>query len=111
MKGGLVMQKLFTGLAISILNLLLILGVLNPESAKASTAADFYAKKTVNVVVPFGAGGGVDYIARLFARYWPELVPGGTMLIKNMTGSGGIRGTNSVYSADPDGLTIGVAMM
>lgn len=105
------MQKLLTGLAISILNLLFILGALTPGSAKAATAADFYAKKIVNVVVPFGAGGGVDYIARLFARYWPELVPGGTMVVKNMTGSGGIRGTNFIYTADPDGLTIGVAMM
>jgi tripartite-type tricarboxylate transporter receptor subunit TctC len=105
------MKKLSTILGSLILGSFFVLGILSPEMAEATAPADLYGKRTVTVVVPYGAGGGVDYVARLFASYWPEVVPGGTMVVKNVTGAAGIRGTNYIYAADPDGLTIGVSVL
>jgi tripartite-type tricarboxylate transporter receptor subunit TctC len=104
------MRKLSINSGILILSFFLIVGATGSKTAKAMPAADFYAKETVTVVVPYGAGGGVDYLARLFSSYWPEVVPGGTMKVKNVTGAAGIRGTNYIYAARPDGLTIGVSV-
>ncbi len=78
-----------------------------PPAPKPLSPADFYAKEKVTLIVTFGAGGGTDYAGRLFASYWSE-VAGGPMVIRNKTGGGGLEGLNFVYTAKPDGLTIGV---
>ncbi|MBI4186096.1 MAG: hypothetical protein HY530_01140 [Chloroflexi bacterium] len=74
-----------------------------PESA-----AEFYKNKTVTIIVPWGAGGGIDYAARAFASFWSD-VTGGAMVVKNVVGGGGLLGLNQLYkTAKPDGLTLGV---
>lgn len=78
-----------------------------PPAPKPVSAADFYRDNTPTLIVPNPAGGGNDYLARLLASYWTE-VSGGTMKVKNKVGGGGIVGTNFVYTAEPDGLTLGV---
>lgn len=55
--------------------------------------------------MPYSAGGGTDYAARLLAAYWPDIT-GGTMVVKNRVGASGLVGTNFAYAAKPDGLTI-----
>lgn len=89
-----------------LLGLPLVLGHFHVLAAPMS-AADFFAKKTVKIIVGFGPGGGTDYVARIFASYWTE-VTGGSMVVKNMPGAGGIVAANHVYLAKPDGLTLGV---
>ncbi len=74
---------------------------------KAQTVAEFYAANTATMIVPRSAGGGIDYAGRLFASYWSEVVEGGTMVVKNKPGAGGLEGMNYVYNAEPDGLTLG----
>jgi tripartite-type tricarboxylate transporter receptor subunit TctC len=105
------MYKRSSSLTALLLSLFMVASTLAPDAAKADTAADFYAKQAVTVVVPYGAGGGVDFLARLFASCWPQVVPGGTMVVKNVTGAAGIRGTNYIYAANPDGLTIGISVL
>ncbi|MBI4186728.1 MAG: hypothetical protein HY530_04375 [Chloroflexi bacterium] len=70
------------------------------------SAADFYRTHTVTIVANSTAGGGTDYGARLLAAYWNG-VTGGTMIVKNEPGGIGLVAINQVYSAKPDGLTIG----
>ncbi|MBI4186727.1 MAG: hypothetical protein HY530_04370 [Chloroflexi bacterium] len=60
----------------------------------------------MTIVANSTAGGGTDYGARLLAAYWNE-VTGGTMIVKNEPGGIGLVAINQVYSAKPDGLTIG----
>jgi len=71
-----------------------------------ATAADF-AGKTVNMIIPFRAGGGTDVWARFFATEVVKNLPGNPELsIKNVPGGGSITGTNQFEKlARPDGLT------
>lgn len=62
------------------------------------------------MIVPYAAGGGVDYAARLFASFWGDVV-GGNMRVQNKTGGGGVAGGNVIWDAKPDGLTMGTHIM
>jgi tripartite-type tricarboxylate transporter receptor subunit TctC len=70
------------------------------------TVLDFWKGKTVNLIVPHGAGGGYDTYARLIAPLIEKQL-GCTIVVVNDTGAGGEVGRNKVYSAKGDGLTIG----
>jgi len=72
--------------------------------------ADFYAKEVTTIVAPFGAGGGTDFAARIVGAFWPDAM-GGTARVKNMSGGGTVVGSNFVWKAKPDGLTLEVGPM
>ena len=76
--------------------------------AKADPVADFYAGKTVTLIISTGSGGGVDTNARIVARHLGNHIPGNpTVVPKNMTGAGHLQAANYVYAQAPkDGLTI-----
>lgn len=69
----------------------------------------FYKGKTIRIIVPFSPGGGYDIYSRIIARHIGKYIPGNpVVIVDNMTGAGGLIGTNHVYKvAKPDGLTIG----
>ncbi|MCC6890330.1 MAG: hypothetical protein IT536_17540 [Hyphomicrobiales bacterium] len=71
-------------------------------------AADYYAGKTLRVIVGLEAGGTVDTFARTFAGYLRKHIPGNpTIVVQNMPGAGGKTATNHVFErAAPDGLQI-----
>lgn len=75
-------------------------------AAPQVSPADFYKKETVTLVCPYGAGGGADLDARLFAARWGAIT-GGTMVNINKTAGGGVEGANYIYESKPDGLTLG----
>jgi len=63
-------------------------------------AADFYAGKTIEILVGGPAGGGFDIYARAIAPHWSKFIPGNpTFIIKNMPGGGGSRAAAFVSSA------------
>src|SRR5512134_2035826 len=74
----------------------------------AAEPADYYAGKTLRVIVGLAAGGTVDTFARTFSGYLRKHIPGNpTIIIQNMPGAGGKTATNYVFEqAAPDGLTI-----
>jgi len=76
------------------------------EIALAESAADFFRKNTVTLVVTYGPGGGTDAIGRIMAYHW-KMVAGGRMIIRNLPGAGGLRAMNLLYRAKPDGRTLG----
>jgi len=73
---------------------------------KALTPVEFYGAKQVEMIVPYSAGGAVDFGARLFASYWPNYVKGGSMVIANTKGGGGVASHNFIMKGPTDGLTI-----
>jgi tripartite-type tricarboxylate transporter receptor subunit TctC len=78
--------------------------------AGTNLAPDYFAGKTITLVVNFSAGGATDLFGRLLARHLGKHVPGTpTVIVRDVPGAGGIIGANQVYAAaKKDGLTIGV---
>jgi tripartite-type tricarboxylate transporter receptor subunit TctC len=74
----------------------------------ATTAAHAQApwpSKPITYVVPFGAGGTTDVLARLVTvKAGPAL--GTTFIIENKAGAGGSMGSDFTAKAAPDGYTI-----
>ncbi|MGH8689914.1 MAG: Bug family tripartite tricarboxylate transporter substrate binding protein [Burkholderiales bacterium] len=74
----------------------------------ATALAQYYAGKTVTIIVGYKTGGGYDATARVLARHLPKHIPGKpTVIVQNMPGANSLIAANHVYSvAKPDGLTI-----
>ena len=83
--------------------------VANATSAR-SDDADFYAGKTITVMIGYAAGGTYDATARLLARHMGRHIPGNpTFLPQNLPGSGGIKAILNLYSVAPrDGTALGM---
>src|SRR2546425_2289232 len=67
-------------------------------------AAD-WPTKPVTVIVPFGAGGNTDMMARLAAQHLSAKL-GQSFVIENRPSAGGALGTGQVAAAAPDGYTL-----
>ncbi len=70
-------------------------------STGAAQAAD-YPDHTINMVVPFSAGGPTDNVARSLAEAMRPTL-GQTVVVENKAGAGGTIGTSQVARAKPDG--------
>jgi len=64
-----------------------------------------WPKRPVTVIVPLGAGGNTDMMARLGAQWLSEKF-GQPFVVENRPSAGGALGTGQVASAAPDGYTI-----
>src|SRR5260370_38873074 len=72
-----------------------------------AAARDSWPPKPITAIVPFGAGGNTDSLARIYsARLSARL--GQQLVIENRVGAGSIIGITSLAKAAPDGYTIGV---
>lgn len=76
--------------------------------AQAQSATPWPTSKPISVVVPFAAGGAVDYAARMVVNKLGERL-GQSVVVDNVAGAGGIVGTTKVARATPDGYTLLVA--
>jgi tripartite-type tricarboxylate transporter receptor subunit TctC len=81
-------------------------------AAAPAAAADYYAGKTIELVVGGDAGGGYDIYARAVARHLTGHIPGNpTIVVKNMPGAGSTRAGIYISSVAPkDGTSIGAMM-
>jgi tripartite-type tricarboxylate transporter receptor subunit TctC len=77
-----------------------------------AAAADYYAGKTIELVVGGDAGGGYDIYARAVARHLAGHIPGNpTIVVKNMPGAGSTRAGIYISTIAPkDGTSIGALM-
>jgi len=68
-------------------------------------AAQAYPTKPVRIVLPFGPGGVADITTRTLAPKLSDSL-GQQVIVDNMPGAGGIRASETVAHADPDGYTL-----
>ena len=101
-------MRAFKRLVLVGLVLTLVLGLLPGCGGAAGTSdLDSFKGKVVTIVTPHGAGGGFDIYARMIAPYLQKYLPESTVVVDNITGAGGLLGRNKVFTAKPDGLTLG----
>ena len=72
--------------------------------ATAANAQDF-PTRPVTMVVPFAAGGPIDLLGRLIQPAMSAAL-GQPIVIENITGGGGMVGSNRIKQAAPDGYQI-----
>ncbi len=78
-------------------------------AAPRAAIADDYPARPVTVIVPYPAGGGVDFMGRLVAQYLSAAL-GQQFVVENRGGAGGMIGTRDIAKAAPDGYTIGMML-
>ena len=71
----------------------------------APASAQSYPTRSIRLVVPFGAGGGTDNLARIIEPLVSKAL-GQPMVIENKPGGGSIIGMDAVAKAAPDGYTL-----
>lgn len=69
-----------------------------------------YPDRPIQMLVPWGAGGGSDAVARIIASLMEKDL-GQPIAVINRAGGNGAVGHQAIASAKPDGYTIGMATM
>jgi len=86
--------------------------ILGALCATAMTAASGFAyaaypERPITLIVPWGAGGGTDAVARLIGVELEKEL-GQPVNVVNRTGGSGVVGHQAISTAKPDGYTIGI---
>ncbi|MGH8662602.1 MAG: Bug family tripartite tricarboxylate transporter substrate binding protein [Burkholderiales bacterium] len=74
----------------------------------ALAPAQAYPTRPIRIIVPFPAGGGVDYIGRIVGKGLSERL-GQQVLVDNRPGANAILGLEALKASPPDGYTIAAA--
>jgi tripartite-type tricarboxylate transporter receptor subunit TctC len=75
--------------------------------AATSAPAQEWPTKPVRIIVPFGAGGTGDALARIVAEQLSASLKQ-QFIVENRTGAGGMIGVQALASSAPDGYTVGI---
>ena len=73
----------------------------------AGAAFAAYPERPITLIVPWGAGGGTDAVARFFGAYLEKDL-GQPINVVNRTGGNGVVGHSAIAQAAPDGYTFGL---
>jgi len=93
------------------MNIRTIYGILALGTAALSPAVTFaqaYPSKPIRLIVPFPAGGGVDFIGRIMAKGLSERLKQ-QVVVENRAGANAIVGLELLKNSPPDGYTIAAA--
>jgi tripartite-type tricarboxylate transporter receptor subunit TctC len=111
-------RKLFSSLIDFLFLFLIVISVLiifgyasSPLIEEIGNPADRtdYPKKPIEWIVPYAPGGGYDTYSRTIAKILPKYLPNRVnVVIRNVSGAGGRRGSAVLYRSKPDGHTIGI---
>jgi tripartite-type tricarboxylate transporter receptor subunit TctC len=74
----------------------------------AGASAQDFPNRVITLVAPFPPGGPSDTTARMIIGPMSQAL-GQQIIVENVTGAGGVIGTNKVAKAAPDGYTIMVS--
>jgi tripartite-type tricarboxylate transporter receptor subunit TctC len=83
----------------------MILATMAALAASSAVHAENYPDRVVRIVVPFTAGGAVDLVARMMAKYLSDQFHQ-DVYIDNRPGASGNLGAQAVSQAAPDGTTL-----
>ena len=91
---------------------LVALIALTATGVTCACAADYYAGKTIDLLIGAPPGGGYDIYARALARHYGRHIPGQPSIVaKNMPGAGSARAAGFISTMAPrDGTTIAAIM-
>jgi tripartite-type tricarboxylate transporter receptor subunit TctC len=70
-----------------------------------SSFGQSYPSRIITLIVPYAAGGGVDVVARVIGEALGERL-GQKIIVENVTGAGGVIGTQRAARAPADGYTL-----
>ena len=70
--------------------------------------AQDYPSRSLKLIVPYGAGGASDVMARFLAQKLGDKL-GQTVVVENMPGAAGTTAYIAIAKAQPDGYTLGYA--
>lgn len=87
----------------SLVCLLTSAALLGPQAE--AVAAEAYPSRPIRLVVPTGAGGITDILARVLAARLPDSL-GVQVVVDNRPGASGVAGSDMVAKATPDGHTL-----
>jgi tripartite-type tricarboxylate transporter receptor subunit TctC len=76
-------------------------------AALLGTAHAAYPDRPITLIVPWGAGGGTDAVARILGVLMEKDL-GQPVNVVNRTGGSGVVGHQAISAAPPDGYTIGI---
>jgi tripartite-type tricarboxylate transporter receptor subunit TctC len=99
-------------LILIVISFLIIFGFGSSSLAKEldySANKTDYPKKQIEWIVTYAPGGGYDLYSRAIAKILPKYLPNRVnIVIKNVAGAGGRRGSAILYRSKPDGYTLGI---
>ncbi|ONI38349.1 hypothetical protein AN639_01885 [Candidatus Epulonipiscium fishelsonii] len=100
-------KKLILALATS---MMVILTGCGSEQTSNTTQEDivngvFTPSESINIIIPYEAGGNSDIPARIMAQYMDEATET-DIKITNIVGAGGRTGFEEMLKSDPDGYTV-----
>ena len=72
-----------------------------------AATADTYPSRPITFIVPYGAGGPVDVLARLLTEPMRQAL-GQPIVIENVAGANGTIGVGRAARAAPDGYTVSI---
>jgi tripartite-type tricarboxylate transporter receptor subunit TctC len=91
-------------------SLVLLLLLFSTNAGGAEPAEQFFARRTVTIVIGYTVGGSYDLYGRMVARHLGKHVPGQpTVIAQNMPGAGSLKAANYLYELAPkDGTALGM---
>jgi tripartite-type tricarboxylate transporter receptor subunit TctC len=87
------------------LALCVLLAVTCAAAGEQAAAEDFYAGKTLSIIVD--GGGAYEAYARMLAQHLPRYIPGRpAIIVQEMPGAGGVRAASYLYNIAPRDGTV-----
>lgn len=83
-----------------------VLSLLGITACGSGGAEDEFPSETIEMIIPYAAGGSTDVSLRLMSSIAEETC-GTNVIASNQTGSAGAVGFTATSNADPDGYTVG----
>src|ERR1700732_532104 len=74
----------------------------------ALSASESYPSRPITLIVPWGAGGGSDQVARAVAKILEDTLKTASVPVVNVPGADGNDGMVKLVSGDSDGYTLAV---
>jgi tripartite-type tricarboxylate transporter receptor subunit TctC len=88
-------------------NAALLSSTLLAHAKAGAQSAQPYPVRPVRLIVPYGVGTVSDFTARLLAEKL-AVAWGQGVVVDNLTGAGGVVGTQTIARSTPDGYTLGM---